>query len=281
MSELFRALGALLEPPQPGLAAIAGALDLGPLPTAAEHTEAVVFSLYPYASVYLGAEGMIGGEARDRIAGFYRALGAPISSEPDHVTVLLASYAAIAEREPLVHVRKALFWEHLASFLPAYASAMQTLGIAFYARWARLLSEALRVEAERLGPPDRLPIHLLESSPLSVSEATSLSELLTGVLAPVRSGMILVRRDVLRAARELGLGARAGERRWVLSAMLSQDAPGVLAWLAREAEGWATRHRKGETNAVSVVWAERAERTTEVLSAQANLAREADHVLSL
>jgi hypothetical protein len=280
MSELFRALGALVEPPHAGLAPIAEALELGPLPTASEHTEAIVFSLYPYASVYLGAEGMIGGEARDRVAGFFRALGAPISSEPDHVTVLLASYAALAEREELAHARKALFWEHLASFLPAYASAMQTLGIEFYTRWATLLSEALRAEATRLGPPDRLPLHLLETTPLAVSEATSLSELLGGILAPARSGMILVRRDVLRAARHLGLAARAGERRWALSAMLSQDAPGVLAWLAAEARAWAARHRLHD-DPVSVVWAARAERTSEVLMAQANLAREADHVLAL
>jgi len=277
MSELFRALGALLEPPSPALARVADSLELGPLPTAAEHTEALVFSIYPYASVYLGAEGMIGGEARDRVAGFFRALGAPVSSEPDHITVLLASYAAIAEQEKLAHARKALFWEHLASFLPAYAWAMRGLGIDFYAGYAQVLTQALRAEVERLGPPDRLPRHLLETAPLAVSETTSLPELLSGLLAPARSGMVLVRRDVVRAARELGLAARPGERRWALTAMLSQDAPGVLAWLAREAERWAAQHRANE-DVVSAAWGERAERTSTVLLAQADLAREGRHV---
>ena len=55
------------------------------------------FQLYPYASVYLGSEGMLGGEARDRIAGFWRAIGEPPPSEPDHLAVLLALYARLCE----------------------------------------------------------------------------------------------------------------------------------------------------------------------------------------
>ena len=267
MSELFRALGALVEAPHPSLAPIACALDLGPLPTRAEHTEAIVFSLHPYASVYLGTEGMMGGEARDRVAGFFRAIGATVSKEPDHLAELLASYAAMSEREDLPNVQKALFWEHLMSFLPAYASAMQALGIDFYSRWATLLSEALRSEAARLGPPDRLPLHFAFTMALSASD-----DPIAGILAPVRSGMILVRRDVLRMARELGLGARQGERRWALSAMLSLDAPSVLSWLSAEARSWAVRHREADSLAV---WAERAERTSDVL---ATFAREVHHV---
>ena len=73
--ELFRALGSLIESPLPEHTRVAAALNLPALPTAAEHARVVVQQRYPYASVYLGAEGMLGGEARDRIAGFRRALG--------------------------------------------------------------------------------------------------------------------------------------------------------------------------------------------------------------
>ena len=63
--ELFRALAVLAEPPTLRSARVAEALELGVLPTAEEYTELFIFQLCPYASVYLGAEGMIGGEANE------------------------------------------------------------------------------------------------------------------------------------------------------------------------------------------------------------------------
>ena len=98
--ELFRALAALAEPPdRAGVERLAAALGLGDLPAASEHTEVFVFQLAPYASVYLGAEGMLGGEARDRVAGFWRALGQAPPAEADHLTLMLALYARLSEFE--------------------------------------------------------------------------------------------------------------------------------------------------------------------------------------
>jgi len=123
--ELFRALGALAEPPAPEHRTLAAALGLGEPPAAADHDDLFTFQLYPYASVYLGAEGMLGGEARDRIAGFWRALGQSPPAEPDHLSVLLALYAQLSDLEAAAgepaaserwrHARKALLWEHLLS----------------------------------------------------------------------------------------------------------------------------------------------------------------------
>ncbi|HEY6017738.1 MAG TPA: hypothetical protein VIU16_13200, partial [Gaiellaceae bacterium] len=53
------------------------------------------------------------------------------------------------------------------------------------------------------------------------------------------------RDDLVAAGRELGLGLRVAERRYVLEALLSQDAPGTLRWLAAYAGGWAARHETG------------------------------------
>src|SRR5918992_3923558 len=118
---LFRPLASLAEPPNESTARAADALGLGAPPDAAEHTEVFVFQLYPYASVYLGAEGMLGGEARDRVAGFWRALRLPPPAEVDHLSVLLALYARLVELEEgegdparrafWRRARKALLWE--------------------------------------------------------------------------------------------------------------------------------------------------------------------------
>ena len=106
--EVFRALAALCEPPGPQTGTLAAALGLdGPVPDEAGHTELFLFQLYPYASVYLGPEGQLGGPARDRVAGFWRAVGLTPPAEPDHLAALLGLLAALADAER-AYVLKAL-----------------------------------------------------------------------------------------------------------------------------------------------------------------------------
>ncbi|MDR0361005.1 MAG: molecular chaperone TorD family protein, partial [bacterium] len=164
--EVFRALGALCEPPGPQTATLAEALGLTtPIPTEADHTDLFLFQLYPYASVYLGPEGQLGGPARDRVAGFWRALGLTPPAEPDHLAALLGLLAALAGAERAEvdaarrvlrsRARAALLTEHLLSWLPPYLARVQELGGNFYVGWARLLGTALEEEAARLHLPDR------------------------------------------------------------------------------------------------------------------------------
>jgi TorA maturation chaperone TorD len=273
--ELFRALGALSEGPSSELQRTADALGLGALPAPAVHSDLFLFQLYPYASVYLGAEGMLGGEARDRIAGFWRALGEAPPAEPDHLALMLALHARIGELEAADprrsgawrHARRAHLWEHLLSWLPGFLEKLGELADPFYARWASLLGEALREEAERLGGPERLALHLREAPGLADPERDGLEPFLQSLLTPVRSGMILARADLSRAADQLGLGLRLGERRWVLRALFEQAAAPVLEWLAGEASRWARRHTPGLHLAAepAAFWRSRAEATAQLL----------------
>ncbi len=77
--ELLRALGVLCEPPEPAHERVAEALCLPGRADPADHTELFGFQLVPYASVYLGAEGMLGGEAADRVAGGSRSVASASS----------------------------------------------------------------------------------------------------------------------------------------------------------------------------------------------------------
>ena len=277
--ELFRALGALAEPPAPEHRAVAEALGLGEPPAPAEHDDLFTLQLYPYASVYLGAEGMLGGEARDRVAGFWRALGQTPPAEPDHLAVLLALYARLADLEAAAgepaagerwrHARKALFWEHLASWLPAYLAKLSELASSpFYRRWGELLAEALASEAAELGPPASLPLHLRAAPPMADPRDGDAEAFLGALLAPVRCGIVLVRADLDRAARELELGSRIGERKFVLRALLGQDSVATLRWLAAEAGRWAGIHRaQPEAFApVGVFWTDRAQAAATLLA---------------
>ncbi|HJR08247.1 MAG TPA: molecular chaperone TorD family protein [Pyrinomonadaceae bacterium] len=252
--ELFRALAVFAEPPTKESAGIAVALELGALPDASEYTETFVFQLYPYASVYLGAEGMLGGEARDLIAGFWRALRQTPPPEPDHLAVMLALYAHLVEleanepddarRESWRRARRAYLWEHLLSWLPAYLSKLTEIASPFYRRWGETLLDALCEEARAMGEQTQLSLHLRDAAGLVDPREGATGDFLQSLLSPARSGMILVRSDLSRAARTLELGLRIGERKYVLESLLAQDARGVLDWLAREASGWGERHRR-------------------------------------
>jgi TorA maturation chaperone TorD len=277
--ELFRALAVFAETPdRAGVGLVAEALGLGPRPETSAYTDLFVFQLYPYASVYLGDEGMLGGEARDRIAGFLKALGQEEPPrEPDHLTTLLGAYAALCAseesaddtrvREHFRRARRALLWEHLLSWLPVYLDKLERIATPFYKAWAGLLREALDSEAASLGTQDALPLHLREARGVADPRESSSDEFLRTLLAPARSGLILVREDITRAARDLQTGVRAGERTFALRSLMGQDASATLDWLATEADAWESLHtRRRETHGrVAEWWAARAHSTAKLL----------------
>ncbi|MGE0867390.1 MAG: molecular chaperone [Kofleriaceae bacterium] len=268
LAEALRALAVLAEPPCPEHAAIARALGLPDAPAAGEHTDVLVFQSYPYASVYLGAGGMLGGDARDRIAGFWRAIGVSPPSDPDHVSILLGALAELLDaeaREPheigrakLHRMRCALHAEHIVSWMPPFLAAVQRIGAPFYVAWATALEQLLIEIGSAVEPEQQLPSHLRDAPVPDVSPA-SLDDLLAQLLAPVRVGFTIVRDDLARCADELGLGLRAGERRFAMRALIGQDAVGVLGWLAAE----AGRQAAAMTSALPIAawWRQRARRS--------------------
>jgi hypothetical protein len=275
--ELFRALGVLAEPPTPETERLAGVLGIGRPPTGDEYAELFLFQLYPYASVYLGPEGMLGGEARDRIAGFWRAIEVEPPGEPDHVAVLLALYAHLVELEDqapsarqkaaLGTARSALLWEHLLSWLPVYLDKVADLAPEPYRRWGEVLGAALEEEARNTVLPEALPLHLRATESLN-AQKVGREDLSQAVLAPLRCGMIVTRTDLARAARQTGLGLRAGERRFALDALLAQDAPAMCRWFQGEALTWVQRHqsRAAWLPAIAGDWAARAQCAADALS---------------
>jgi TorA maturation chaperone TorD len=276
--ELFRALALIVEPPAKETAAVAAALELGELPTADEYTELFIFQLYPYASVYLGVEGMMGGEARDAVAGFWRALGQMPPAEADHLAVMLALYARLAELETEEsetlrsagwrRARKAFLWEHLLSWLPLYLNKLAQIATPFYGKWGELLLTALLAEAAALGQQESLPLHLRETPGLiDPRNDERVEEFRQSILTPARFGGILTRADLTRAARQLGVGLRMGERKFILQAMFAQDALGIFDWLMEEAALWQKFHQgnRETLGAIGGAWEHRAEASSSLL----------------
>ena len=250
-ADVVRALGVLCEPPQAEHGRLAAALELPGSPSPEDYVDVFLLQVYPYASVHLGSEGMMGGEARDRVAGFWRALGFVPPPEPDHLSALLGLYAALLdaeEREPdparaLLRrsSRGALLWEHLLSWCPPYLDKVVTIAPPLYRAWAELLGRVLIEEAQRVGPQASLPLALREAGGLpELGDAPG--DWVVALLAPVRSGLIVTRADLTRCARALDLGLRMGERAYILRAFLEQDPGATVVWLAAEADAAAARH---------------------------------------
>lgn len=307
MSDLVRTLGVLVEPPGPDHAGLWELLGLD-APSAADHTDLFVLQLYPYASVHLGEEGGLGGEARDRIAGFLRALGGSPPTEPDHLSVLLGAYATLLDREaaeaaesasggespvdvpgtatsdplagPWARARATLLVEHLLSWLPGYLDRVRDLGAPAYRGWAELLDEVLEREAARTPTAaDLLPAHLEHAPGLSDPRDGDVAAFLEGLLAPVRFGVTLTASDLARAAEDLGLGRRVGERRFVLRALLDQDTPGLLGWLAGAARSVADARGDAwhANTATGHWWRRRAADSAALLSSLADDADAVEH----
>jgi hypothetical protein len=269
--ELVRALGAFADPPSDVHARLAALLELGPAPDPTEHADLFLFQLPPFASIYLGPEGKLGGEARDRVAGFWRAVGQSPPPEPDHLGALLGLYAALREAESaesdpaqralLGEGATALLGEHLMPWVGPYLARVGELAAPFYQRWAGMLLSTLEHEGRQSRLRGRLPLHLREAPPLPDPRVDGGGSFLDGLLTPVSSGLFLTRADLARGAAQARVGVRAGERRYALEAMLSQDATPVLAWLQSEGRTWAARHLElasvvGE--GIASFWSERA-----------------------
>ncbi len=277
--ELLRALGAVADNPADAVSA-SEALAL-PRPDRAGHTEVFVLNCPPYASVYLGAEGGLGGEGTDRVAGFWRAIGLSPPAEPDHLAALLGLYAGLGEaaqdsRRPatvgaLTRARHVLLAEHLWPWLPGYLDAVTGLGIPALAGWARLAGQALLAEY-RPRPGSQLSL-AQRAAPPPVAAGGPLTDLLDTLTVPVRSGFILTRRRLAVGARDVGAGYRLGERRFALRTLIEQAPAATFSWLAAEAARWSRRHaRWAAGDPAQQWWARRSAHTGQVLHMAATAA---------
>lgn len=274
--ELYRALGSLIEPPAPEHVRLARALGLPAVPAAEQHAAVVAFQRHAYASVYLGGEGLIGGEVRDRVEGFRRALGLEEAGHAaDHLAALLSHLAlletwrrdetGLARQALLSQARDTLAWEYVLSWRPPYLASFRQCGSPFYEAWAVLSGRALDALCDEIDPPARLPEALRAAPAFPDMREAGVDEIVSAVLAPARSGMIVLRDDLVRMARIVGAAARATDRRTWLRGLLEQAPQEAVGWLAGHARRWAGRMEGARPRRVAQWWSGRARRAAEAL----------------
>jgi TorA maturation chaperone TorD len=270
--ELLCALGVLAALPPPDSGPIVEALGLTAW-SRAEHTRLFVMELVPSAAIHLGAEGKLGGDGAEAVAGFWRALGLQPPSEPDRLDYLVGLYAELghatetcrteAARRRLDHAMGALLTEHIWSWLPGYLSAVGSYPSG--AEWAELMLQALSSEIRAHNAVAPLPV-ALRDAPAPLDVTVGYDELLDSLTAPVRMGFILTHSDLEEIGRQLGIGVRRGERRYILKAMLEQAPGETLASLAQHARRWSLMHaRQPVDTPAGAWWQERAATSAVVL----------------
>jgi hypothetical protein len=131
------------------------------------------------------------------------------------------------------------------------------------------LLESLLAEAFAVGEQESLSLHL-RASPGMIDPREGervAEEFYQAILTPVRSGMILCRADLTKAGRNLGMGLRMGERKFILKTLFAQDAPAIFDWLIEEATRSALRHREHHQvlGGISRIWEEKSKTTASLL----------------
>lgn len=283
-ADLLRLLATLAQTPAASHSSFCEALGLS-VPADIEswrvaHAAAFIEQCPPYASMMVGEQGHIGGEAADRVAGFRRLLGSEVGEAPDALIALLHDYAELVERavdDPRAgHARAAMLWEHLLAWLMPYLDAMQRSAPAPYNAWAAMLRDIFMLEAAAIPSPGALPLHLrVAPDGQTLADAETADAAIQALLTPAATGIVLTRADLARAVAALEAGLVQNSRSFVIKHLLDQDAAGTLDWLAAEAHRQA-QARTDEQQALGDVarfWANRATETARALAAMANQAR--------
>ena len=233
--DLIPTLGELIEPPGSEQVRLARMLGLPSEPTRADFTQLFVVQLFPYASIYLNADGLAGAPAKDLIADYWKIIQRAAPPDVDHAATLLRTYGTLPELPNLTkQIRYAFFWENLASWLPLFLTRVGMHGSPFYRAWSVLTLDALEAEAAEVGTCTMLPLHL-RNAPMPPSISNS-GAFVDALFAPAVSGLILSRSDLGRCAQENSLTIRFADRRYTLKLMLTQRTSAVCRWLQAEAE---------------------------------------------
>ena len=275
--ELLRALGAVIEKPDASVTRLAAMLELPTQPSASEHAFLFEQQLVPCASRYLSPDGDHAAVICERMASFWRAAGATPPSDPDHLGRLLGFYAELvdmqshetdeARRHAVGRLRKAVLWEHLLTWVPAYLSKVDLVAPRVYRRWGQLLWQVAAREAWVVGLPVTVPAILVELAALPEPPQGNVEALAAHLVAPARSGVILAPVDIRRAADALHVPVPDAPVREALVSLIAVRQAGMLEWLATEARRGETRHERHKEllPALSDHWMRRAHATRTAL----------------
>ncbi len=238
---------------------------------AADHYDQLIHNLNPHESIFLGVDGLVGGEiaavaaAELQRLGYYRASA---TAEADHLGHVLGGLALLQAREAMVRgagqpvlaqqsqtVQRQFLSERLLRWLSPCVIAMRSAGHLFYAALADLTLALVGDHLQDLGPGLAADADWsLPTRPdILGDERTALPDIAAYLLTPAYVGLVLTPATIRDLGRRLalprGFGGRSQLLTNILRAAAQYDQFGlVLTALGELATDWESGYRAIRTD---------------------------------
>jgi TorA maturation chaperone TorD len=230
---------------------------------AADHQHLFGFNLFPYESIFLDPEGLLGGEVTNTVLRRYQQAGFPVDTvaiSPDHLGHELHFLAFLCWSEadaweddsPAVALEMQrqqgdFLQVHLLRWLLPVVLATRQQGQSFYVALADLTLNLIHhhYTSARYAKDN---LYLLPTSPpLLENEKTGLKEIAAYLMTPVYSGIYLSHDDVSHLARQQYLPRGWGSRAQMLLTLLQSAGqydtfPAVIAALQETVTKWQSAY---------------------------------------
>jgi len=261
---------------------------------AADHYALFSLEVFPYASVFLGAEGRLGGSTTHVVQQHYAQTGFQAifdRESADHLAHELALLAFLSgaetealeagkrsEAERMRRRMQAFMDGHLLWWLPAFVQAVQQQAYPFYAALGGFTLEVVLDHRAALGEGGCFSESLVLEEPpdLLEKEKTGLKDIAAYLTTPTWSGFFLSRSDITRLGRgerlPHGFGSRVQTLTNLLRAAVEFDRmDALLGALSEQLDTWASFYQKLSASGlerveiVSQTWLDRLTTTRSII----------------
>ncbi len=266
---------------------------------AAQHYQLYGHNVFPYEAIFLGTDGLLGGEITEAVLHFHQQVGSavPENESPDHLSAELelmdflcgAEMDAIEDNLPhqiqrMRGLQRRFLDEHLLRWLPGFVRAVQQQGQGIHSEIAlHTLNLALEhrhaLGDDLMQPPQ--PFTLADVPDLMSSEKTSLRDIASYLLIPAYTGFYLSFDDIRRLGAQFRLPHGFGKRQQILTNLLRTAADyglfeDVIAALEESAQGWLDFYEGLDLlpGTVRAAWVDRLAQSMEILGEIRQLAAE-------
>ncbi len=254
----------------------------------AEYHRVFGLNVYPYAGVFLSADGLMGGIEAEASAAFYAQVrwDAP-SHDADHIGMQLgvlgwlagAEADALADGKPgqivrIQALRRDFLDRRVLTWLPVLARAIESQQSPVYERVTALALDLVADDRAALGDDMPPPFELPAPPDLLADAKTSLRDIASALMTPAWVGIYLSREDVGRLAGRHQIPTGFTDRKTLMHNVLRAGVdygvfPALMADLRQMTDAWAAYfHQIGEHPALWAgcsVWAGRAAHTADLL----------------
>ncbi|MCP4421677.1 MAG: molecular chaperone TorD family protein [Chloroflexi bacterium] len=260
--------------------------------TASAHHHLFAFNIFPYEALFLGNDGLLGGDVTQAVTLAYHDAGYVVDtavSSPDHLgcqldfLAFLAAAEADAWEDELIQVAEHLrtmqqtfLQTHLLRWSIPCLLAIQEQGEPFFAQLAALTLALILAHHDELAKTAVSPQNFLPPTKnILARDKTGFKEIVRHLLTPAFSGIYLSRHTIGQLARQLELPRGFGNRDQMLMNLLQTavqyDAlPNLLTNLESMCQAWQKKYQQIQTNhpksaPIIAQWQEHTQATSHLL----------------